>query len=193
MRETGASSPDAEQFIWLCELYGVSDVCSEFLNIGGRDPLHGLNREGIRAAKDYIELLLLSERYSAALKPRSSTRRVVPLFDLPVSAGTGVFLDSNDYEPYEADDLPPEANFAVRISGDSMEPLLHDGQIVAVQRTSVLENGEIGIFVFNGDSYCKKLEKDGGLKLVSLNKQYKPIIVKYAYDLRVVGRVLNVD
>lgn len=188
--ETGACYPDAIQFLWLCELYGVADGSSTFLNIGSNDPFCGLNREGIQAARDYVELLRLSERYSQSAKSKKSTKRIIQLFDLPVSAGTGVFLDSDNYEPYEADDIPPDVNFAVRISGDSMEPLLHDGQIVFVQRTPTLEQDEIGIFVFNGDSYCKKLDKHDGLRLISLNEKYKPINIRYAYDLRVIGRVV---
>lgn len=188
--ETGASYPDAVQFIWLCELYGVADVASTFLNIGVNDPFFGLNREGIAAAREYVELLLLSEKYSANKKREVVPIRSIPLYDLPVSAGTGVFLDSDNYELYESTDIPPEANFAVRISGDSMMPLLSNGQTVFVRRTVSIEDGEIGIFVYNGDSYCKKLEKSNGLRLVSLNDKYKPINVKYAYDLRVVGKVI---
>lgn len=189
--ETGATYPDAMQFIWLCEIYGVTDVASAFLNITGNDPFAGLNGDGVRMVKEYAGLLRMSPKY-ADVKPEAAVKpkRVVPLYDLPVSAGTGVFLDSDNFEPYESEDVPPEANFAVRISGDSMEPLLKNGQVVFVQSATWLENGEIGIFVYNGDAFCKKLERDGGLRLVSLNRRYAPINIKYAYDLRVVGRVI---
>ena len=188
--ETGATYPDAMQFIWLCEIYGVADVASEFLNIAGNDPLAGLNESGVRMVREYAELLRMSPKYAEVPPEASKPKRIVPLYDLPVSAGTGVFLDSDNFEPFESEDVPPEANFAVRISGDSMEPLLHDGQVVFVQSATSVEPGEIGIFVYNGDAFCKRLERDGGLKLVSLNKRYAPINIKYAYDLRVVGRVI---
>ena len=188
--ETGATYPDAMQFIWLCEIYGVADVASAFLNIAGNDPLSGLNGDGVRMVREYAELLRLSPKYAETPPEAVRPKRIVPLYDLPVSAGTGVFLDSDNFEPYESEDVPPEANFAVRISGDSMEPLLKDGQVVFVQSATSLEPGEIGIFVYNGDAFCKRLERDGGVKLVSLNKKYSPINVKYAYDLRVVGRVI---
>lgn len=188
--ETGASYPDAEQFIWLLNFYGVADAPAVFLGIGTKHPFSGLNREGVRMATEYISLLKLSEDYTE-LKKKPRARRVVPLYDLPVSAGTGVFLDSDNYESYEADDIPPEANFAVRISGDSMEPKLYDGQIVYVQSVTEVREGEIGIFVYNGDAYCKKLDKSNGIALVSINPKYKPIRIKYAYELRVVGRVVG--
>ncbi|MBO4848895.1 MAG: helix-turn-helix domain-containing protein [Clostridia bacterium] len=190
--ETGASYPDAAQFIWLCEIYGVTDVVSEFLGIGGDSPYSGLNREGVRMASEFISLLRLSDRYSERLPaPPAKVIRTVPLYDLPVSAGTGIFLDSDNYESYESDSIPPEANFAVRISGDSMEPMFSDGQIVFVRSTTELASGDIGIFIYNGDSYCKKLDKSDGLRLMSLNPRYKPISIKYAYELRVVGKVVG--
>lgn len=188
--EKGASLPDACQFIWLCEIYGVTDVASEFLGIGDSSPYAGLNRDGILMANEMIALLRLSELYSVK-KPKKAAKRVVPLYDLPVSAGTGLFLDSDNYESIESDDIPPDANFAVRISGDSMEPELHDGQVVFVKSTTELKTGEIGIFVYNGDSYCKKLDRSDGIRLVSLNDKYKPINIKYAYELRVVGKVVG--
>ena len=191
--ETGASLPDAAQFVWLCEIYGVTDVVSEFLGIGTGSPFSGLNPEGVRMAGEFISLLKLSDAYAEVepIREKRSAARVVPLYDLPVSAGTGIFLDSNNFESYEADDIPPEANFAVRISGDSMAPELNDGQIVYVKSCTELEDGDIGIFVYNGDSYCKVLDRSNGLRLVSINPRYTPISIKYAYELRVVGKVVG--
>ena len=191
--ETGATYPDAMQFIWLCEIYGVADVASTFLGISGSDPAAGLNREGANMLREYAELLRLSPKYSEAAPVPEVKRpmRVVPLYDLPVSAGTGVFLDSDNFEPYESQDVPPEANFAVRVSGDSMEPLLRNGQVVFVQSATSLEQGDIGIFIYVGDAYCKKLDRENGIKLVSLNPRYNPINVKRSYDLRIVGRVIT--
>lgn len=187
--ETGASYPDAYQFIWLCEIYGVTDVVGEFLEMGSESPYSGLNSDGVLMANEFIALLRLSDLYSSRKRP-ASVRRVVPLYDLPVSAGTGVFLDSGDFESYEADDVPPDANFAVRISGDSMEPELHDGQIVYVKSAKELSTGEVGIFIYNGDAYCKMLDRTDGIRLISFNEKYKPINIKYAYELHTVGKVV---
>lgn len=77
---------------------------------------------------------------------------------MPASAGSGVFLDSDSYTLIDVDENVPEAaTLAVRISGDSMTPLFNDGQIVYVHHQQELENGEIGIFVLNGEAFCKKL------------------------------------
>ena len=49
----------------------------------------------------------------------------------------------------------------------------------------------IGIFVLNGEAYCKKLEYHGGKPyLCSFNSKYSPIIIKPTDNLSVIGRVL---
>ena len=53
----------------------------------------------------------------------------------------------------------PEADFGIRIHGDSMEPRYISEQIVWVQQTEELESGEIGIFYLDGNAYCKKLKE----------------------------------
>ena len=140
---------------------------------------------------EYISLLKESPEFSYKQKV-IRIKRQMPLYDLPASAGTGVFLDSDSYTLIDVDETVPEnANLAVRISGDSMTPLYTDGQIVYVRQQPDLKPGEIGIFVLNGEAYCKKLETDGGIKLISLNPNYKPIKVKYSYELRVIGKVVG--
>lgn len=76
-------------------------------------------------------------------------------------------------------EVAPEADFGVRIQGDSMEPQYIDGQILWVQQTEEIAHGEIGIFYLDGNAYCKKLNcgRDG-FSLVSLNPKYDPIRIR---------------
>ena len=79
------------------------------------------------------------------------------LFDLPVSAGTGQFLDSDRFSEIEVgDEVAASADFGVRVAGDSMEPLYLDGQIIWIHKQDTLEEGEIGIFFLDGEAYVKK-------------------------------------
>ena len=191
--ETGDTLPNAEQFLALCRIYDIRDVLSTFLGMEGPNDegLNSLNKLGRERVDEYISLLKESPEFS--YKQRViRIKRQMPLYDLPASAGTGVFLDSDSYTLIDVDEAVPEnANLAVRISGDSMTPLYTDGQIVYVRQQPDLKPGEIGIFVLNGEAYCKKLETDGGIKLISLNPNYKPIKVKYSYELRVIGKVVG--
>jgi repressor LexA len=146
--------------------------------------------------KKSVELILNHEFVRTEIKQaeqqslcvRETPLRQLPLYDLPASAGTGAFLDSNEYEMIDVgSDVPLAANFGVRIVGDSMEPKISDSDIVWVKQQPYLEEGHIGIFVLNGEGYCKKYFKD---KLVSLNPVYEDILINEYDELRIVGEVL---
>ena len=189
--ERGVNLPNAEQLLLLCRLYGVRDVLRCFF--GMEDELSRLNPLGRRRVEEYIRLLAGDEAFaSEAPRPRRSSR-VVPLYDLPVSAGTGQFLDSSGHRLLElGEDAPQGTDYAVRVSGDSMEPRFTDRQVLYVHKQETLEPGETGIFLYRGDAYCKVLGADGGKPaLISLNKRYAPIRVAEEEDLRVLGRVLG--
>lgn len=189
--ERGVNLPNAEQFLLLCRLYGVRDVLHRFL--GMEDSLSGLNVLGRRRVEEYIRLLKGDAAFGEEAPAVRKSGRVIPLYDLPVSAGTGQFLDSSDHRLLELpEEAPRGTDYAVRISGDSMEPRYADRQVVYVQRQETLEPGETGIFLYRGDAYCKVLGRDGGKPaLLSLNKRYDPIRVAEEEDLRVLGRVLS--
>ena len=114
----------------------------------------------------------------------------MPVYDFGVSAGTGVFLDNPCYEVISMpeDRLSRKANFALWVSGDSMEPRFHDGDLVLVKIQPNVEPGEIGIFVLNGEGYIKKF---GGDKLISLNPVYEPIIITEDDALYCKGKVIG--
>jgi transcriptional regulator with XRE-family HTH domain len=128
-----------------------------------------------------------------AARSGAGAGRVLPLYRLAVSAGTGEFLDGEGYDAVEVgEEVSPLADFGVRIAGDSMEPRFVHGQIVWVRRQETLRPGEIGVFLYNGAGYCKRLERRGGrVELVSLNSAYPPIRVGPADELRVFGRVVG--
>ena len=87
---------------------------------------------------------------------------------------------------------PEDTTFGVRISGDSMEPEFHDGQIAWVLQQESVANGEIGIFALNGEAYIKKLQNDkDGIFLISLNEKYAPIKVGENDRLDIFGKVLG--
>lgn len=194
--ETGSSLPNAEQFLALCRIYDVRDVLAVFLDMRASESsnehgLSSLNKLGRERANEYISLLAGSPEFSNRNRV-TSVKRQIPLYDLPASAGTGVFLDSDAYTLIDVDENAPEnANLAVRISGDSMMPLFINGQTVYVRQQPEVKSGEIGIFVLNGEAYCKKLETEGGVRLISLNPLYKPIVLADGDSLKVVGKVIG--
>lgn len=67
--------------------------------------------------------------------------------------------------------------FALKISGDSMEPKISDGDVVIVRKQSDADDGDIVIAMVNGyDAVCKRLKKYAeGIALVSNNPSYEPM------------------
>lgn len=188
--ETGSTLPSAKQFLALCRALEIEDIAVAFGSAPEGGILAGLNPVGRRKAMDYIELLRDSGRYSTQSEPAKT--RTLPLYSLAVSAGTGQFLDSEDYDMTEVGpEVPDGANFGVRVAGDSMEPRFHDGQTVWVSQQHSLMTGEIGIFLYDGCAYLKQLVAgDGYLALHSLNPAYPDIRISPALPLRVLGKVL---
>lgn len=91
----------------------------------------------------------------------------IPLF--PAAAGFTDVPVQDYYDEWEVDADSP-ASFAVRISGDSMEPELHDGQIVLCERREP-QIGELAVIQVNGFLLVKQYIHDGtNIYLRSLNR-----------------------
>lgn len=66
--------------------------------------------------------------------------------------------------------------FGLKIKGDSMLPILTDGDIVIVRKQSTADNGDTVIAMVNGDdATCKRYERsNNGIMLVPNNSSYTP-------------------
>ena len=117
-------------------------------------------------------------------------RRSVLLYNLPVSAGPGVYLDDTAAEEISIPDneKTASADFALRISGNSMEPKYHDGDVVLVEAADAVEVGELGIFILDGNGYFKKF---GGDTLISLNPEFANILLRDYAETVCCGRVVG--
>ena len=122
--------------------------------------------------------------------PAGLRRRSIGLYDLPVSAGVGEFLaDDCRTEIMIPDDArTAEADYALRIKGDSMEPRYRSGDVLLIQTAESVEEGELGIFVLDGAGYFKKY---GGDHLISLNPDYAPIPLRDFAEVSCCGRVVG--
>ena len=143
--------------------------------------------------KEAIDSLLDIEytRCTAVIEEENPEIIQIKLSQLPASAGTGVDLCEENYQimSIKASDLARQADFAVRVSGDSMETTFYDGDILLIESMPFINKGDIGIFVLNGDGYVKEY---GGDRLISHNKKY-PDIRLTEHDVVICsGRVIGV-
>ena len=194
--ESGRVRIPSDLLLVLCDILQISDIREAFGMKKTPSLFSGLNKEGIRLVYDYADLVRASGMYSEnELKEKASLKtRLIKLFHLPVSAGTGVFLDSDAYDEIEVgSEVPENADFGVTISGDSMEPQFVNGQTVWVHAQSILNDGEIGIFYHNGESFIKKLGHHGNdTVLISLNSvKYPPRRICEGDEFIVFGKVVG--
>ena len=105
--------------------------------------------------------------------PKRETK-IIPLF--VAAAGPGEPVADEGFGDYEVD-ADSDANFAVKISGDSMEPHLHDGEIVLCRRRKP-EIGDLAVMMVNGFLVVKQFITDGlNIYLRSLNRERKNLDV----------------
>ena len=81
--------------------------------------------------------------------------------------------------------------FALQVSGNSMEPIIKNGDYVIISPNSDIDSGDIGAFRINEKVTIKKiLVEDDKTYLLSENSKYPPIILGEGDELISIGRVV---
>ena len=160
-----------------------------------------LNTLGQEKAIERVEELTQIEKYtidnvSEELCITRTDIKNIQLYEIPASAGTGMLItDDVPYEIKQIDlTIAPQArkaDFALYVRGDSMEPSYYDGDIIFIKSQPAVDNGQIGIFIYDDESYIKKYSvQEDGAYLISLNKKYEPIKIDENLNFKVCGLVL---
>lgn len=200
----GEKLPGAENLLTIANYFGIS---VDYLLTGNEK-----SSPTVELTADERELLDLYSNLSIESKARVRERAAVlaeleaPAADEPdqeepkvimirfiplsVSAGTGEPLPEDSRSTYlkiKHSDVAEEADYAVRINGDSMLPRFKDNDIVLVKAQNEIEEGNIGIFTVDDEGYIKEKGKD---RLISLNPEYDDIYFNAEQDIRCKGLVI---
>ncbi|QIW18560.1 LexA family transcriptional regulator [Bacillus thuringiensis] len=115
-------------------------------------------------------------------------------FEFPLlgctAAGIPLAYGDENKETITVTDVPNEADFALMVKGDSMEPLIEDGSIIFLKEQHTVESGEIAIIEIDRDEVtCKKVYwlDNHNIELRSLNKKYPPT---HPNEWRIIGKVI---
>ena len=199
--ERGENTPNAYQLMGVCHVLEIEDIYPK--------SLPELNDIGLRKLAEYKADLIATRRYSPIPITGEIEYIEMPVSYLSASAGTGAFLDDANYEIISVPraSVPEGAVLGIRVSGDSMEPVYNDGQIVWIARSESLNPGEVGIFAYDCDGFIKvygEKEPDDPVAftdsygvvrkqpvLISYNKKYPPRAVSPEASFQIVGRVLS--
>ncbi|MCL2048398.1 MAG: LexA family transcriptional regulator [Defluviitaleaceae bacterium] len=218
--ESGFRMPNSEVLQLFSRYYGVSidyllgvsdnrKKAEEIANLSEAENLHIKKyRQLDTHGKEMIDLVLekevervgfLNTRPDTVKKPIIDDKWIVlRVYEQRTSAGLGSYLSdtSHDYEEmsFMATQVSEHADFCIRIEGDSMEPKICDKDIVFVKAVPRVEPDNVGIFVYEGEAYCKRLRRDykNGVYLESLNKAFAPKQIAQPEGLRTVGLVIGI-
>jgi len=162
---------------------------------------HGREVVDIILQKEVERVSFLTTRIETVKKPLVDDRWIVlKVYNQRASAGLGSYLSDDSDSDYEemhfaANQVSERADFCVRIKGESMEPKINDGDIVFVKAVPKVDPDNVGIFVYDGEAYCKRLRIDqtkGAVILESLNKSFAPKHITQPDALRTVGLVIGI-
>ncbi|MEX5914546.1 LexA family transcriptional regulator [Staphylococcus ureilyticus] len=153
---------------------------------------------------DKIELLADYFNVTKADLVEDKERQVLetlPVKKIPVvskiSAGLPIYSEENliDYIYFATNKLNSDKEeFGLKVSGDSMDKIFQDGDIVVVEKDSVVENGQLGVVMINGyNATVKRIRyNDDQVILIpeSNNPNHYPQVYNAHDEVKIVGRVV---
>lgn len=146
--------------------------------------------ELIASQKDRITELENNRLNVVEFSNNTSRTKILSYYGKIASAGKGVefsdILSGSTMLECPTTDENRCADYAIGVSGDSMEPSYYDGDIVFVKKTYSLNVGEVGIFQKDNEILIKEV---GDNELLSHNKKYAPI--KNNGDIVCLGKVIG--
>lgn len=111
-----------------------------------------------------------------------------------IAAGTPIDAEQN-IETYVPEDEDLDADYALRIKGDSMiGDDINDGDIVFIRQQPDVEDGEIAAVYVDGGATLKRVFKIGeSVQLRSSNSKYKPMnfTAETCDDFKILGKAVK--
>lgn len=153
---------------------------------------------------DKIELLADYFNVAKADLVEDKERQVLetlPVKKIPVvskvSAGLPIYSEENliDYIYFATNKLNSDKEeFGLKVSGDSMDKIFQDGDIVVVEKDSVVENGQLGVVMINGYNATVKRIRYNGDQIIlipeSNNSSHYPQVYGKNDEVKIIGRVV---
>ena len=206
--EKRVREPDSDFWIAVAEKYNVSiDYLMGFTDDPKRSKYATPSKldQKYAALDDYgrriVDLVIEAETDRVKAQAAEET----PVIDLgtirhylysPAAGPDGLAEDEFEDIP-RTEDMPRGADFCVTLSGDSMEPYLHDGQLIFVARDRQVDRLDVGVWYYQGGTYVKQLDKrEDAIYLLSANPDREAANLRIPYesehDLRCYGKVLGI-
>ena len=110
-----------------------------------------------------------------------------------IAAGNPIYADE-DFECYVELGAKIQADFALRVKGDSMvNARIMDGDIVFIRKQQTVNNGEIAAVLIGDDATLKRFYRDGDtVTLLAENSAHPPWVIQLdeSTDVRILGKAI---
>ena len=181
--EAGKTKPNQKNLLALADLLNVH--------------VHYFESE-YEIVEKYLKLNELNKIKLDQYADKLLSKQTLPLFsvrvlsDIPLSAGRG----SSYYDEFETTEVFTDKEYhydiAAWISGNSMEPQYLNGEVALIRETGFDYDRAVYAVVWNSQTFIKKVYRGKeGLRLVSINKDYKDIHIPYDENPRIVGKIVG--
>lgn len=156
--------------------------------------ISGMNRlssERQKNVKNYVDSQVDEQENSKISEDVSS----IPVVHNSAVAANPTELTYGDtvLQDEEFERIPDNADLAIPVIGDSMEPTIKNGGLVFIHEQPTIENGEIAVVEIDGEgTTCKKVYFDYSNKeiiLKSINPKYPDRHIK-SDRIRIIGKVV---
>lgn len=145
--------------------------------------------------------LRVSPSYIMGIEDEQPQLETLPVKKIPVvskiSAGLPIYSEENliDYIYFATNKLNSDKEeFGLKVSGDSMDKIFQDGDIVVVEKDSVVENGQLGVVMINGYNATVKRIRYNGDQIIlipeSNNSSHYPQVYGKDDEVKIIGRVV---
>jgi len=145
--------------------------------------------------------LRVSPSYIMGIDEEQPQLETLPVKKIPViskiSAGLPIYSEENliDYIYFATNKLNSDKEeFGLKVSGDSMDKIFQDGDIVVVEKDSIVENGQLGVVMINGyNATVKRIRYNGDQVILipeSNNTNHYPQVYGKNDEVKIIGRVV---
>ena len=125
----------------------------------------------------------------------------LPVKKIPVvskiSAGLPIYSEENlvDYLYFATKNLNSDKEeFGLRVSGDSMDKIFQENDVVVVEKDSIVENGQLGVVMVNGYNATVKRVRYNKNQIIlipeSNNPEHLPQVYGEDDEVKIIGRVV---
>jgi len=122
----------------------------------------------------------------------------IPVFgNIPAGIPIEVLDEIIDEEEISQDMASRGEYFCLRVSGDSMQPIILNKDIALIRKQDDCETNDIVAVHINGDgATLKKIKKEEeGMRLIPLNQEYKPMFYKWKdvedLPIKIIGKLVE--